>query len=471
MLQLQCNHTPNCDKMHGGSRGDSLEQQLALKLLTSIQQKKLVVFCGAGLSMSPPSSLPSATAVAENCVREYESRALTPPIPDANKKDLGLLAEHFVASDLQNFFIRELINWSQFTGLHNEGHIALADFLTCKAIPVAITTNYDQLIERSAEELGQRDFEPCLDGVCANTPRQHSPLLKIHGSMHDRNVTLWCHEQLRKTNTDPTNKRLRERVVSSGRWLRGRLPEMNLVFVGFWSDWKHLSRLLIAAIRSVNVPFVLLVDPAPQDELKAKAPALWRWAHRKKIEFKHVQEKGSDFLAELRRLYSVNFLERATLSACDAFKKKTGAEHIPTLPFSGLGNGDLYSLRRDFCGVPPGRIPKEAEPTVAMGSAARTHLFLRHARATMEGPCYLTENGCRVRVLNGMTRILSEVKAEFLPQLPPMPRLDYVICAGAEEDGGAQPNIVRRSDNPTIVRFGDAAKWITLPQARDEGIF
>ncbi len=160
--------------------------------------------------------------------------------------------------------------------------------------------------------------------------------LKIHAVSASRDATLWCHKQLYRTDTGAANKRLRERLISSGQWLRGSLLEMDLVFIGFWSDWKHLSKLLMAGIRSVNVPFVLLVDPAPTDELKAKAPELWRWASRSQVNFQHISEKGADFLAELRRLYSVNFLERAALSAQDSFKRKTGAQHSPTLPFSGL---------------------------------------------------------------------------------------------------------------------------------------
>jgi NAD-dependent SIR2 family protein deacetylase len=448
-----------------------LDQQLAQKLLSSIQQKRLVIFCGAGLSMSAPSSLPSAKAVTDRCIVAYEQSGLEPPIPEESKADLGLLAEHFITSNLQNFFIRKLVRWEQFAGSHNDGHTALADFLTCKATPFVITTNYDQLIERGAEALGEGAFEACLDGVCANNERPHSPLLKIHGSMLDRDSTLWCREQLKKTNLDPANRQLRGRMASARTWLGGRLLEKDLVFVGFWSDWKHLSKLLMSAIRSVNVPFVLLVDPAPEDQLKTKAPDLWRWAKRKNIQFQHLPEKGADFLADLRRLFSVNFLKRATQAATVAFQTQTGAEHLPVLPFAGLDNVDLYSLRRDFCGVPPGQIPRDAEPTPAMSSAAKAHLLLRHSGSTMEGPCHLTANGKRIRVVNGLTRIVSQVKAEFVPRLPPEPKLDYVVCAGAEDDGGVQPNIVRPSDNPTIVRFGDTAKWVTVSQAHAEGIF
>jgi NAD-dependent SIR2 family protein deacetylase len=448
-----------------------LDQQLAQKLLSSIKQRKLVIFCGAGLSMSAPSSLPSAQTVTDRCIEAYEQSALEPPMPNDNRNDLGMLAEYFFTRNLQSFFINQLVEWEQFTGLHNDGHTALADFLTCKAMPFVITSNYDLLVERAAEMLGERAFVPCLDGDCANIERKHSPLLKIHGSMLERDATLWCREQLKKSNPDPVNQRLRGRWDASRNWLSGRLVEMDLVFVGFWSDWTHLSKLLMFAIRSMNVPFVLLVDPAPEEALKAKAPALWRWAKRKNIQFQHLPERGAEFLAELRRLYSVNFLESATRSARAAFQAQTGAEHAPTIPFAGLDNVDLYSLRRDFCGVPPGQIPRDPEPTLAMASTAKAHLLLRHAGSTMEGPCHLTANGRRVRVVNGLTRILSQVKAEFVPRLPPEPKLDYVICAGAEDDGGAQPNIVRPSDNPTIVRFGDTAKWITVGQAHAEGIF
>ncbi len=43
-------------------------------LLESIAAEKLVVLCGAGLSMAPPTKAPSAATVAERCRKNYLTR-------------------------------------------------------------------------------------------------------------------------------------------------------------------------------------------------------------------------------------------------------------------------------------------------------------------------------------------------------------------------------------------------------------
>ena len=55
---------------------------------------RLVILCGAGLSMAPPSSLPSAWRVAEMCFDEYRL-TVDPLIDPALRNNLEALAEHF----------------------------------------------------------------------------------------------------------------------------------------------------------------------------------------------------------------------------------------------------------------------------------------------------------------------------------------------------------------------------------------
>ena len=45
------------------------------RLLASMNAGRLLVVCGAGLSMAPPSSLPSARTVAERCFDKYRLEA------------------------------------------------------------------------------------------------------------------------------------------------------------------------------------------------------------------------------------------------------------------------------------------------------------------------------------------------------------------------------------------------------------
>lgn len=306
-----------------------MDNQVAQRLLESIELNRLVLICGAGVSMSAPSSLPSAARLAQQSSRRYDSYALPDKLPDAARNDLEQLTEFLFRKGEQNFFIRKLVDWVPFRGAPNRGHFAVADLLTCGAAGIGVTTNYDDLIEQGASQLGEGDFEPSLDGASASITRAHSPLLKIHGCVHDKDHTLWCQSQLWHGNSYGPNIQLRKRLVSSRDWLIGNLAEKDLVIVGFWTDWPYLNKTLLACLRSLTPPFVVLVDKAPAEDLKKKAPRLWRWAERKSVQFKHVREGANEFMEELRRMYSRNFLERLLISSQPGFKALTGATKMP----------------------------------------------------------------------------------------------------------------------------------------------
>lgn len=131
-----------------------------------------------------------------------------------------------------------------------------------------------------------------------------------------------------------------------------------------------------------------------------------------------------------------------------------------------LGQADtenLHSIRRDFCGVPPGEIPRLREPHECMHAAASEHLKMINSGTVLDGPIYLV-GGRRVRIINGMTRPLSKVRGEFLGKLPGRPPEDVIVCAGATDDGNAKTNIVREQADPTVVRPTWPGRWVTRVQ-------
>src|SRR5580704_230996 len=97
-------------------------------LLQSVEAGRLVIVCGAGLSIAGRSKGPSAQHIADVCFDRavLVDQKLNPKL----RKSLSLLAEHFTANQsLQNYFIPCLVPWGEFAaGEPNEGHIALADF-------------------------------------------------------------------------------------------------------------------------------------------------------------------------------------------------------------------------------------------------------------------------------------------------------------------------------------------------------
>ena len=120
-----------------------------------------------------------------------------------------------------------------------------------------------------------------------------------------------------------------------------------MVFLGFWSDWDYLNDLFASYFQAVHGSLVVLVDPQSDGELSAKAPALWAWASAS-TEFRHLPEKGDDFLSELRTRFSKNLLERVLLSATTGFGQMKPGEALPPTAFHGVSVDDLYAFRRDI---------------------------------------------------------------------------------------------------------------------------
>jgi hypothetical protein len=91
-----------------------MEPEVQARLLASMDARRLVVVCGAGLSMAPPSCLPSAKEIAEACFDEY--RIIIDPHIDPNLRgNLEELAEHFAAQEtLESVFIEKLVPWNKF---------------------------------------------------------------------------------------------------------------------------------------------------------------------------------------------------------------------------------------------------------------------------------------------------------------------------------------------------------------------
>jgi hypothetical protein len=200
-------------------RVPGLDAELTADLLASIESGRLVIVCGAGLSMAPPSSLPSAKAVAQAAFDEYVV-AIDPAADRTLRDDLEELAQHFVnLGTLKTVFIERLVPWSQFVRPPNPGHAAVADFLITRATASSSSANYDGLIERQAWDYGA-DFVSSLDGDEA-TARSviHSPLLKFNGcSIRDRRETVWSKSQL----GDPV---IASRIAKSRTWMAARCIE------------------------------------------------------------------------------------------------------------------------------------------------------------------------------------------------------------------------------------------------------
>jgi NAD-dependent SIR2 family protein deacetylase len=436
------------------------------RLVVSIQEKRLVIFWGAGISLTDPSHVPSAAVLTGQCIAEYNSRGLA-VLPLNATKNLETLTEHLFSQDLQSLFVRELVDWRPFRRNPNSQHVAIADLITTSAAQFGVTTNFDQLVEQSAMGLGEDNFLPALDLKGVNAPNDHRPLIKLHGCVLDRDHTLWCQHQLKSpAPITPANQLLRQRIYELSQWLGANLPEKDVLFVGFWTDWSYLNSVLAEHLNATHLPLVVLVDPQSSADLAKKAPELWDWA-KSNVKFHHVQTTGQEFLRELRNAFSRNLLTRVLLQAVPGFQNTNPGIPTPSTEFDGLSTDDLHSVRRDVFGVPSTRIPRFMEPHISMDAVGRAHLMLRHGGAQPVGSRYVSLGGKRIRVINGSTKLMNLVKKEFSAEVSPVAGVDddIVICAGAEEDAGTAISIFAGSPIATVVRPASTAEWVTLEAA------
>ena len=83
-------------------------------LLASAEADNLVLLTGAGLSLSPPSTVPSAYGLALQVAAKHETNTGT-PLPPGVAGDVEKTADWFLArGQLRPVFIRELVDWGPF---------------------------------------------------------------------------------------------------------------------------------------------------------------------------------------------------------------------------------------------------------------------------------------------------------------------------------------------------------------------
>lgn len=440
----------------------------AQELMASMSNGRLVVICGAGLSMAPPSSAPSAREVAGQCSTKCRESTGN-PVPAGCEEDIERLAEFCYASPpLWAGFRDQYIDWKRFKGVPNNGHFAIADFLACSAADSAITTNVDIFIEEAAEILGEPDFQPAVEGEEMTRAHDHSPLLKIHGCMNrNRDLTLWCHSQLEGGRSNPA---IVAQLALWKTWLRGRLLGKDLLFVGFWSDWVHLNDILGTVLEGVQPRLVYVVDLAPIDIIQAKAPGLWSLTTAEGVIFKHVQASGGQFLDDLRKTLGVSFFERLFLQSIGTYRGYKGVGVAPQaeLPES-LNTEQLYDLRRDTTGVSPKACVRHRDPIQAMYTVGAIHLMVQARGAKFDGARYKLPDGRRLRVVNGAGQVMSLVQEQFWSHQPQAEPGDLVVC-DARSDGDVPVNLVRGPRVPNILQGGNSSEWITFEEAQNRGI-
>lgn len=425
------------------------------RLLGSIEANRLVLLCGAGLSVPQPSGLMSAVQVSRAC---YDRYVPIMALPAAMRDNVEELARHFYDSGEFASVFLGLVPWSELVGQPNEGHIAAADFLICRAIEAVLTANFDPLIENWATSM-KVDMRPALDGQEAvNFARDCGPLVKFHGChVRDRDRTLWTQAQL-------VDAIVSARIASCSHWMGLTLPGRDLLVVGFWTDWGYLNDVIANALNVNPFNSVTVIDPKTSAELQANAPALWARLTGGTGHFRHVRASGAEALAELRVAFSKVWARRF-YDLGQPMLEANGKSYSALVP--GMTSDEFYEFRRDAEGVPYHRAAKQKSPPLGAAAAAFFHLLLIGANATRNGAWY-EYGGKLIRVIHGAGEAVNTIRERY--KEPPAARQpDIVVCAGSL--GMRVPgHLIASGRGASVVRpkAGGTTSWLTIEQARGE---
>jgi hypothetical protein len=364
-------------------------------LLTAMRGESLIALVGAGLSMAPPSNLPNAKTIANVC---FDKRQPLEALAPALRDDIEGLAGHFYENHtFKEVFLDQLVPWNELVGKPNPGHDAIGDFLVAKALRAALSSNFDPLIERWAQD-HKVALRGALDGhEAVSFSNVSNPLIKFHGCWHrEPEHTVWSPKQL-------GDAPIAQRIASFSNWVNLNLPNRHLLVTGFWSDWEYLGEILIAALTHKSALSVTVVDPSPTTSLQTKAPALWAVLNSLSVRFLHVPMSGADFLDELRVSFSRAWA-RAFYGL--AIGPLAAVGQVPPNPpdSDSMNRTELYCLRRDAEGCSYDRAAQESWPGPTMGQTATFRSKAINSGAVKASESDLTRNGYRFRVVNGAGR-------------------------------------------------------------------
>jgi len=202
-------------------------EQVSLEINKYISEGRLVLFCGAGISMPFPTCLPSFSQYQQAIITEMKKL-----LPETKQRmlenEINILLNKDQHEDWfpTEFFMQQIFNhWGskaiRLTDIFdsqqlkfNENHKIIASLARSGKIPIILTTNFDRLIER---QIGNETI--CIEGYAAIQNLTSSiksrqnfdkpAVVKLHGSAgNDKNIIVTLNQEGRP------NLHIRDLIVS-----------------------------------------------------------------------------------------------------------------------------------------------------------------------------------------------------------------------------------------------------------------
>lgn len=166
-------------------------------LLGQLRSHKLALFCGAGISILPPSSLPNWRALADGVIRAIgQAAGETPRLADlaqgSGRPYLGQLLQAELRPDVVMEIIYDIMQERALGALEvldiitpNANHFLIAHLAGAGFLNCVLTTNFDRLIEIACQQQGVpvRTVVTPEEYATDPGPDQGLTLYKLHGSI------------------------------------------------------------------------------------------------------------------------------------------------------------------------------------------------------------------------------------------------------------------------------------------------
>lgn len=162
----------------------------------AIKAKKLIIFCGAGISMAPPTNAPSWWEIYSTLAAMLKDTLRESHIDLYNAVDIDELLSDLNTQEVANFVIGRFggVRFGDLlrivdTGEPNASHLAVATLFREKRLLGVVTTNFDTLIERAAQHIGVNVSIATPNHTASlEVPGNH--IIKLHGTAVEPNLML-----------------------------------------------------------------------------------------------------------------------------------------------------------------------------------------------------------------------------------------------------------------------------------------
>ena len=244
-------------------------------LVKLIQERKLAILCGAGISINPPSNLPSVIAIRKaiigKLVTQYQldnniRMKLEGRIDDeknkSNPQQLQYPFEAFIQTvDTHAPILSRLLKIFN-SGLPNKNHILLAHLIKNGYIRELMTTNFDSKIEEALEKplatggyggkkgIDFRVFSKESEFLKLNCSSKKLPIiLKVHGTLEDR-------ESIRATLESVSKREMREARTQILRYFFQE-SEHDILILGYSVSDEFDINPVLRSLKSQNRIFII----------------------------------------------------------------------------------------------------------------------------------------------------------------------------------------------------------------------